>query len=388
MRPAAIILVLLTLQSGSGFAQTEDPEDYGGFDVSVSSIRAQVSPQLEIALPSGNIAQHLSIAFNNLELTTDLYYRVVDNNIGGQLTLEFPLGRFRPYITFHQDVDNENLVEPRISGGEVQLVPSSKYLYRQRGFTPGVSYEFIRNLSIEPSLTVNDIFKGNLSESLIIDEGTDLIPQISLTYDGIRIERNGAGFFFSGLYSRITYMIRYRGFSDPISSRIENRLLAKADIRERIFFEEELTFDTLLQVWEEELVNFYSLGGFGTIRGYDPDSIFALRFLRSSLDVEQRIFKDAEITVRTSRKRDRFIRLHQFSLLYIFDLLLTQPELDIRSAVDTNIGLGGGFGFTLSGRGNIHFQTQVYLAQAIGSGFSPVFYLRTSLFNWETKPGG
>jgi hypothetical protein len=369
-----------------GFAETEDPDEYGGIDVSVSSIRAQVSPQFEIALPSGNISQHFTLSFNSLEITSNLFYRVVDNNIGGQLTLELPFGRFRPYITFHQDVDYENLVEPGISNGEIRLVSTSKYLNRQRGFTPGISYEFIRNLSIEPSLTVNDIFKGDLTESRIVDEGIDLIPRISLIYDGMRVERDGSGFFFNGLYGEITYGVRFRGFSNPISSTLENRILASADIKEAIFFEEELTFDTLIVVWEEQQIDFYSLGGFGSIRGYDPDSFFALRFLRSSLDVEQRIFQDAEITLTTSRKKGRFVRIHEFALLYIYDLLVTQSELDLQSPADTNMGLGGGFSFTLSGRGNIQFKTQLYAAQAIGEAFSPVVYLRTSLFNWETRP--
>ncbi|UCF98702.1 MAG: hypothetical protein JSV89_03985 [Spirochaetaceae bacterium] len=368
-----------------GFAQSEDPDEYGGFDVSVSEIRAQVSPQFEIALPSGNIAQHFVLSFNNLEITSNLFYRVVDNNIGGELTFELPFGRFKPYITFHQDVDYENFVEPRISSGEVLLVPSSKYLNRQRGFTPGISYEFIRNLLIEPSITVNDIFKGNLTESRIVDEGVDLIPQISLIYDGIRVERDGRGFFFNGIYSEITYGVRYRGFSNPISSKLENRILASADIREKIFLEEELTFDTLVVVWEEQQIDFYSLGGFGSIRGYEPDSFFALRFFRSSLDIEQRIFQDADITITTSRKKGRFIRLHQFGLLYIYDLLVIQSELDLQSRAETNMGLGGGFSFTLSGQGNIQFKTQVYAAQAIGEEFSPVVYLRTSLFNWESR---
>jgi hypothetical protein len=385
--PFPVLLLLFLLHAGLGFAETEDSAEHGGFDISVSSIRAQVSPQFEVAIPNGNISQHLSVGFNNLELTTDLYYRVVDNNIGGQFTLDFPIGRFTPYITFHQDVDNENLVEPRLANGEVQLVPSSKYLTRQRGFTPGVSYEFIRNLSIEPAITVNDIFKGNLTESQIVDEGVDIIPRISLIYDGIQVERNRDGFFFNGLYGETTYSVRFRGFSNPISSRLENRLLAVADIRERIFFEEELTFDTPIVLWEHEQVNFYSLGGFGTIRGYDPDSIFALRFFRSSLDIEQLIFEDREIKITTSRKKGRFVRVHEFALLYIYDLLITQPELDLRSRAETNMSLGGGFSFTLSGQGNIQFNTQVYAAQAIGEEFSPIFYLRTSLFNWETSTG-
>jgi len=364
--PFPILALVLLLQATSGFGQNDNTEEYGGLDISVSSIRAQVSPEFEVALPSGNISQHLELSFNSIEITSDLFYRVIDNNIGGSVTLELPLGRFRPYITFHQDVDFEKFVEPRISFDGVSLVPSNKYLSRQRGFTPGLSYELFRNLSIEPSFTVNDVFKFDLEESRIEDEGVDLIPRISLIYDGIRVERDGRDFFFNGLYGEITYGVRFRGFSNPISSTLENRFLASADIRERVFFEEELTFDTPIVVWEDPMVDFYSLGGFGSIRGYEPDSFFAFRFLRSSLDIEQRIFPDAEIKITTSRRKGRFISVHQFGLLYLYDLLFSQSELDPGSRVDTSMGVGGGFSFTLSGQGSLQFKTQIYAAQGIG----------------------
>jgi hypothetical protein len=273
-----------------------------------------------------------------------------------------------------------------VNGG-LRLVSTTKYLNRQRGFTPGLSFELTRDLWIESSATLNDIFKGNLTETRIVDEGLDLIPQISLIYDGIRVERDESGFFFSGLYGEITYSVRLREFSDPISSKLENRILAKADIREIVFIEEEFTFNTPIAVWEHQQIDFYSLGGFGGIRGYDPDSIFALRFLRSALDVEQHIFRDAEISLTTSKKKGRSVRIHEFALLYIHDLLLSQGGLDLGSPIGVDMSAGAGFAFTFSGRRDIHFKTQVYAAQAIGKRFSPIFYLRTSLFNLETRPG-
>jgi hypothetical protein len=245
----SILALVLLVHAPSRFGQAADADEYSGFDISVDSVRAQISPQFEVALPSGNISQHLSVGFDNLEPSTDLDYRVVDNNIGGQFTLEFPIGRFTPYINFHQDVDFEKFVEPRISLDGVSLVPSNKYLSRQRGFTAGLTYALFRNLSIEPSVTVNEVFKFDLEESRIDDEGVDIIPRISLIYDGIRVERDGGDFFFNGLYGETNFGVRFRGFSNPISSHLENRLLAVADIRERIFFEEELTFDTPIVVW-------------------------------------------------------------------------------------------------------------------------------------------
>jgi hypothetical protein len=383
-----LLALFFLLQPNILMSQTEshdESEGRRGLDVSVSAIRAQVSPQLEIVLPSGNVAQYFETSFNGLDMSFNLFYRVVDSNIGGDITFALPLGRFTPYISFFQSVDFEKLVEPQVSGDEVVLVPSSKYLDRQRGFRQGISYEFARNLSIEPSFTVNDIFKGNLSETRIIDDGVDLIPRVSLTYDGYRVRGTGRGFYFNGFYGRSTYSHRYRArFSNPISSRLENQLLAGADFDEKLFLEEELTFDTPVTVWEEENVNFYSLGGFGSARGYEPDSIPALWFLRSSLDLEQRIFGDGAVTIWTSRKKGRFIRIDQFRLLYLHDLLVAQDELDIRSSADTFMSLGAGFSFTLSGRGSSQFRTQIYAAQALDRDFAPIIHLRTSLFNLET----
>jgi hypothetical protein len=382
-----VFLLLFISYTSLGVSQTESLEETDerrGIDVSVSAIRAQVSPQFEIALPNGNISQHFVVYFNDLEISFNLFYRVVDSNVGGDITFDLLLGRFRPYITFFQSVDFEKLVEPQVSGGDVLLVPTSKYLDRQRGFTPGLSYEFFRNLSLEPSLTVNDIFKGNLTESTVVDEGVDIIPRLSLIYDGIRVSGNGRGFFFNGLYGQTVYSIRYRDrFNNPISSKLENRLLASVDINERLFLEEELTFNTPITVWGDDQINFYSLGGYGSMRGYDPDSISAIRFFRSSLDVEQRIFGDTEITIRTSRKKGRFLRIHQFRLLYLYDLLVAQDKLNIQSSADSFMSLGGGFSFTLSGWGKNHFKTQIYAVQPISRNFAPIFYLRTSLFNLE-----
>jgi hypothetical protein len=395
--PAApvIFALLLLFHMSALFAQTDgsgetesrtDAEEGSRFDVSVSALRAQVSPQFEIVLPNGNISQHFTTYFDNLEMIFNLYYRVVDSNIGGDITFALPTGRFRPYITFFQAVDFENLVEPQVSDGKVELVPADKYIDRDRGFTPGISYEFAKNLSIEPSLTVDDIFKGDLAENTIIDEGTDLIPRISLTYNGIRVKGTERRFYFNGFYGRTVYSMRYRNrFNNPISATLENQLLANADFEESLFLEEQLTFNTPITIYENEQIDFYSLGGFGSVRGYGPDSISALRFFRSSLDVEQSIFDDGEITIRTSRKKDRFIRIHQFKLLFLYDLLVAQDELDLRSEADTFMSLGGGFSFVLSGRGSSHFKTQVYAAQAIGRDFAPVIYVRTSLFNLETK---
>jgi hypothetical protein len=385
-----VLLLFFFFHTDFGVAQTqsnEESEERGGIDVSVSSIRAQVSPQFEIALPNGNISQHFVVYFNDLEISFNLFYRVVDSNIGGDITFDLLLGRFRPSITFFQNVDFEKLVEPQVSGGDVLLVPTSKYLDRQRGFTPGLSYEFFRNIYLESSLTVNYIFKGNLTKSTVVDEGVDLIPRLGLTYDGIRISGNGRGFFFNGLYGQAVYSIRYRDrFNNPIGSKLENRVLASIDIGERLFIEEEITFDTPITVWDDDKINFYSLGGYGSMRGYDPDSIYAIRFFRSSLDVEQRIFGETELTIRTSRRKGSSLRVHQFRLLYLYDLLVVQDELDILSSADSFMSLGGGFSFTLSGWGKNHFKTQIYAVQPIGRTFAPIFYLRTSLFNLETGP--
>jgi hypothetical protein len=385
-----VLFLFFAFPAGFGVAQTqsaEESDERGGLDMVVNDIRAQVSPQFEFVIPSGNILQHFVVGFNGLEITFNLYYRVVDSNIGGDIIFDIFLGRFRPYVTVFQDVDFEKLVEPRVSEGDVLLAPTSKYLDRQRGFTLGLSYEFVRNLALEPSLRVNDIFKGNLTESRIVDEGVDLIPRISLTYDGIRVRGDGQGFFFNGFYGQTVYSIRYRNrFDNPISSNLENRLLASADIDERLFIEEELSFDTPVTVRKEDQINFYSLGGFGSIRGYDPDSISAIRFFRSSVDVEQRIFGDRTVNIRTSKKKDRFLRIHQFRLLYIADLLVVQDELNIRSSADTFMSLGAGFSFTISGWGKNLFKTQVYAAQSLSRSFAPIVYLRTSLFNLETGP--
>jgi hypothetical protein len=112
---AACILFLLS--SFSSFAQEEQQ-----IDVGVSEVRARINPNFEFALPSGNIYQHFGENFNNLNMTFNLNYNFLDNDINGDVTFAYPIQRFTPSITFAEDLDFENYIAPSIQEGTIKKV--------------------------------------------------------------------------------------------------------------------------------------------------------------------------------------------------------------------------------------------------------------------------
>lgn len=64
-------------------------------------------------------------------------------------------------------------------------------------------------------------------------------------------------------------------------------LLLHQNIRQRWFFKERVSLDFPLKVWDLERTGFYLLGGFDTVRGYEPDAISAFRFLLVSTERER-----------------------------------------------------------------------------------------------------
>ncbi|MGQ9617179.1 MAG: hypothetical protein ACUVWJ_12365 [Spirochaetota bacterium] len=58
-------------------------EDAKKVDVRVTQLRARISPQFEVVLPSGDLYEHFITNFNNLELTFNLHFSVIGNTLGG-----------------------------------------------------------------------------------------------------------------------------------------------------------------------------------------------------------------------------------------------------------------------------------------------------------------
>lgn len=63
--------------------ESEDREDAQDLvDVRVTELRARVSPQLEVVLPTGNFYAHFVTNFNILEIAFNLNFSVLGNTLG------------------------------------------------------------------------------------------------------------------------------------------------------------------------------------------------------------------------------------------------------------------------------------------------------------------
>ncbi len=354
-------------------------EEAKKLNVKYSEVRAQVSPSLDLVLPSGNVTLSFTQPFNRLDLIFYLGYGIISSNINSELIFAYNIKRFRPYLKFFQSTDFENLVAPGISGSDIVLVPTDKYIERNRGFEVGIGYRLAPKLYLEPAFLLDDVFKGSLTEARVLEDGFDLVPKLSFIYDGVRALDPTNKLYFKGLNYRTVFKARFRdGFDTPVDMRNENQLLYHCNIRSSWFFILRGTLDYPIAIWEKKLAGYYELGGFDTIRGYENRSINAFSFNLFTVDTEHELFRDRELTLLKNR-----LRIHQFRLKLLIDSLLYQESIGLKSDLHYLASLGAGFSFVLSGQKNSHFKTELFIARGLQSGNKPILYFRTSLFNLE-----
>ena len=133
----ALLTVILLSGLSPRIVRAQDTQK---IDVEVTKVRAKISPAFEVALPSGNIYQHFTQSFNNLDMSFSLNYNILDNNIAGSILFSYPLGRFVPSMRFGLDLDFENYIAPSFSGGAFTLVPTDRYVSRKRSVELGLGY--------------------------------------------------------------------------------------------------------------------------------------------------------------------------------------------------------------------------------------------------------
>jgi hypothetical protein len=353
-------------------------------DIKATAVKAKLNPQFEFVLPSGNINEHFVIYFNNLKMTFDLAYSIIDSSVDGEVTFAYPFGKFSPFVTFTQNVDFENLVKQELKGSELTLVPTEKYISRYRGAVIGVDYKPFSAFSIEPSFTAEDVFKGNLTNSIVIDEGVNLKPGLGFIFDTFQADLPGKRMYTGGTYFNSTFTMFFRNsFANPVNLKQHNLLLVHYYDSDKVWFiKERVSLNYPVVVWNKKLTGFYSIGGFDTLRGYSYASINAFRFLLISSEIEREILK--EHTLKINLKKFE-ARVHQYRLFFLVDSLYTQDNLSVESDVNFFPAVGFGTGFNISGKSDTYFRVRLYTAQALGRKFAPILYFRTSLFNFETK---
>jgi len=352
-------------------------------DIKVKEISANVSPKIELSLPGGNIYEHFVENFNYMEMTFNLNYNFLDNSIGGDVSFAYPYKWIKPGLTLSDAVDFENFIAPRVVGDDVYLLPTDKYISRERTIELSTRFNILANMHLTTAFLVSDIFKGDLSENNILDKGTDLIQKVSVDYNTIQPKGKTRKLVFEGLYASSVFTSRFRSrFSNPVSIDNENKLLFHSEILSPWSIEEKVSMNIPVKIWMKELSGFYTLGGFDSIRGYADNSINSFRFLLLSNNLKREISPDKEWKFKLSKLR---VYVHQFTLFFLLDELLTQDRLSVHSPLKSYTSIGSGISFVMSGKGKGHFYTELYIAQPLKNKLPPVIYFKTSLFSFEKK---
>ena len=380
-----IIFIILPGPAYGETGQAEESEvipEKKDVPIYVNPVQA-ISPTVALSFPNGNFYMHFEQDFNILETVFDFNYNFFNDGVDSRVSLAYPIGRFIPTIGFSGNLDYENFVAPTIVDSDVYLVPTDKYVSRVRSLDLNLSYNIWRNFYLTNFFIVSDIFHASLSTGTILDEGVDLIERVGVIYNTLGVKELPTRIEVEGFYFRSLFDFRYRdSFSTHLSTDNHNVFLLHTNIRNRLFIEEKLSLNYPIKVSDKEKVYYYQLGGFDNIRGYGLGAINSIRFLLLSTNLEYEIFRDKEIQF---KKSERHTTLHQFTLLFLLDGLFEQDRLNIHSQVHFYSSLGAGFSFLITRGGKKHLKVSVYAAQPLESGFFPVIYLRSTVFNFESK---
>jgi len=342
-----------------------------------------ISPTVALSFPSGNFYMHFEQNFNILEMVFDFNYNFFDDSLDSRVFFAYPFGRFIPSIGFSGNLDFENFIAPTIVGSDVYLAPTDKYVSRVRSVDLNLGYNVLENFYLTYFFIISDIYHVSLTSGTVLDNGVDLIERVGLIYNTLGVKELPNRIEVEGFYFRSLFDFRYRNsFSNPLSADNRNVFLLHTNIRNRLFIEEKLSVNYPIKIYDKEKACYYQLGGFDNIRGYGRGAVNAIRFLLLSTSLENEILRTKEIQF---RKSERHTTIHQFTLLFLLDGLFEQDRLNIHTPVHFHSSLGAGFSFLITREGKKHLKVAVYAAQPLESGFSPIIYMRSTLFNFENE---
>jgi hypothetical protein len=363
--------------------QAQEQKEESQRTVAMSTLEAKITPHFEFTLPSGNISERLEQQFNNLNTVFTLNFNFINSSIDADVAFSYPLGFFIPGVHFFQNVDLENLIAPSFQDGELGLLPTDKYVSRDRGIGVDLVFNVSPVFSITPSFLMNDTFKGSFTTDLILDEGIDWIARTSFAVDSAKSQPEGSPEPRNRVICSSVFNTRFRDtLKNPVSIDHNNIMQSYHRLWDHVFIAESLTFSYPIFIWNREISRYYSLGGFNTIRGYTYGSIAAFRYLLNRFDLGFDVFPNESIKIKL-RKRSAMI--HDYRLFIILDGLMAQDHLSWNSAAHIYGGCGGGFSCLLSGEKQQHIKVTTYVVQPLEASRLPIVYFQTSFFNFAKK---
>ncbi len=373
-----ISLVIFSALTVRGEEGKDKKKETNKPDIRVTNIVARVSPQTEIILPAGSITEHFKHNFNNFWIIFNFYYNFMANEISGDLTFEYPFLKFNSYITFMDNVDFENFIQPSIKNNQLTLVPTSKYISRNRIIKFGLDYKLNKNTKLFSNFTIDDLFKGDLISSVVIDEGIDLITTTGLTFNNIKEARINDRLLFKGIYYKASINLKSRDkLTNFVSMDFIQNFLLKTGVDKYWALDQKINMGFPIKVWVGPLASYYSMGGFESLRGFREQSIDAFRFLSASTTIHRKLLKKNKIKKRVAKS---IIYLHLFNIYVFYDQCITQDNLPLNSPINYYSSIGTGLSFVISTQKAGHLKISTFVAQALKKDYKPVLYFKTSFF--------
>lgn len=362
--------------------------------IKVDSVGVRVLPQLEFVIPYGVISQSADIPIGQSVISTNADFDLAASAVAGEVGLRRRFGSWEPGIRAYQRANAEGIAEPRITGGEVRLIPDERYLERQRGVVGGLSWyiqdDVVGNGELELTESIETLLSEPTDGEALRNSRFEIIPSLSMELRRLRIQTPTRSADIKGTYLRFTLSQRYVDrFSNPaaLSGRIAT--LLSLDPLPSMALEHQISATTPLYIWDRELFNPLGLGGFDTLRGFGSGDVTETRgliarntltwspFPETSAEFESPVVGEEDMTVN--------VRVHNFKALLAVDALLAQKDPELDSEISAYLGTGPGAALTISTRGSIHFDLRAYLVWPVGHDTIPVFYLRGAVFSISTE---
>jgi hypothetical protein len=383
-------------RAGQGHDASNAPSQKGsdGPDLATSlefsALTLDVNPDLQLVFPSGTVTQRSQASFNRLAVRFQLAYSAVSNDSSGSLEFSLPFKRLVPRLNFQYSLGFENTFAPHLQDGTLLLLPSDRYISRARSAGLGVAFPLSAAARLSTDLVLSDLFRGDLAEESVIEEGTDLSASLSFEYDTLQAQQPAEALLFRGTLFRSTLDL-------PVRTDLRSPLYLYSETLLKVILPEDpgweldaqLQVGTPVYIWELGLTRFETLGGIDSVPGYAAGSIPAYWYVLSGLEVRKELFTSGAsghggFTVKLGKLRTT---VQQFTLSVLFDLALAQEALrsDVPLRVYPDVGLA--FSVVITAPGFGHLSLRATLAEAIEPAATPIFYLTTSLFSFKTRVG-
>ncbi len=360
----------------------------------VDAVGVRVQPQLEFIIPYGVISQSADIPIGQSVVSTKADFDLATSAVAGEVGLSRRFGNWEPGLRAYQRSNTEGIAQPRITGGEVRLIPDERYLERERGVVGDLDWyiqeDVIGNGALELTESIETLLSEPTNGEEIQESQFEIIPSLSMELRTLRIPTPRRSADIQGTYLRFTLSQRYIDeVSNPASLSGRVATLLSLDPLPRINLEHQISATTPLYIYDRELFQPLSLGGFDTLRGFDSGAVTETRGILARNTLTWRPFpeKEADFDSPVVGEEDETvkIRIHNFKALVAVDAVVAQEEPDLDSEVSAYLGAGPGAAVTVSAGESVHFDLRAYLAWPVGYSEIPVFYLQGAIFSVSTN---